>query len=192
MPKYMKGFFWYPTVAAFFIILVIIVSYFLNNKESYVSILNNISLIFHYSFLGLFIIRVLPNKPNQILAKITFTVFLALIFFLLITYDNTQRNTLAFGIANFGLMLFCLWYYFQLFNTIPIFNLLREPCFWIITGIFFSMSIHVPIFFSMGYLKNKISFQNYRLLIAVSLFCYGIMHLFFIKAYICAIHPQKV
>jgi len=122
-----------------------------------------------------------------------FAVFLVLLFFLLSVYDIKQDNTLAFGITNFGLMVFSLLYYFSLLNnTTPIINLLKEPSFWIITGVFFSMSLHIPVLFSMGYLHDKISLANFRFLMSASMVCYGIMHLFFIKAYLCAIHPQKV
>lgn len=118
--------------------------------------------------------------------------FLGLISYFLIASDLTKKNTFIFGVTNFGLIIFCIVYYHQLFNNLPTLNLLLEPSFWIITGVFFCMSIQIPVLLTIDYLRYKILINNYYLLHSLISFCYTIMHLFFIKAYLCATRQQKV
>lgn len=188
----MKGFFWYPAVGILVIIPNIISLHFFKNLNFLAFISGNISLIFHFCFLGIFIIKTITNKLIHIFLKTFFVIFLCLIIFLLVIKDIKENNRTAFAFANFGLIFFCIIYYHQLFNNIPILNLKQEPSFWIITGIFFCMSIHIPILITTDYLRYQISISNYRLLLSCPLFSYTIMHLFFIKACLCAIHPQRV
>ncbi len=191
IPFYLQRFFWYPTIGVVTISLALVANNLYRPFIFFANFTNNISLIFHYWFLSFFIIRAIPNVKKCYYLKIIFVTFIFLIVVFLSNDSLIQINTTAFGIANFGLMLFCLLYYYQLFNYIPTLNLLKEPSFWIITGIFFSMSVHIPILVTVDFLHSKISIEIYRLFACISMFCYSIMHLFFIKAYLCAIRLQK-
>ncbi len=192
IPRYLTGFFWYPTIA----FLTIIPAFFTLNYSlglfSLSKILNNISIVFHFVLLSIFILRAMPGEVNKKFIVTLIIVFLILILYFLAISDLTKRNTFIFGVTNFGLILFCVIYYYQLFNNIPTLNLLLEPSFWIVTGVFFCMSIQIPITLTIDYLKERIQLNNYYLLYSLISFCYTIMHLFFIKAYLCATHQRKV
>ena len=192
LPKYMKNFFWYPTVGILITIPIFVSAHFPQILEPSVRIINNISLLFHYSFLSFFIIRVTPQRNNQILHKLIFCVFLFLLIYFLAITNNKLRNHIAFGVSNFGLLIFCMTYYYRILNNVPNLILLNDPSFWIVNGVFFSMGVNLPFFFSMGYVDNFISSEIYQALAAMPRICYGIMHLFFIKAYLCAIQNLKV
>lgn len=191
LPGYMKGFYWYPLVALIILIPTYIMARFANGVDPWGKLLLNLSIIFHYTFLSLFVLRVIPSSANNIIYKIVFYIFLSLILIVLVINDYSKNNFDAYSIANFGLLIFCLFYYFNIFNNIPDLNLLNDASFWIITGVFFAMSVHLPSFFFMSYLYDKIFMDSYRPLMSIPRICYGIMHLFFIKAYLCAIRPQK-
>ena len=187
----MRGFFWYPTIGMALVIPNVLVIFFLKDFRYIASVINNISLIFHYTFLSIFIYKVIPSSKKDIIFKVFFAIFFCLIILCLAIKNIDKNNGLAFAIANFALVCFCLKYYSELFNNIPTFNLLREPSFWILSGIFFSMSLHIPVLMAKAYFPVNFLNEKFPILYNITLFCYGIMHLFFIKAYLCAIHPQK-
>lgn len=190
-PVYMRSFFIYPTVGILIIIPLFLTTHFFKSYRPYSSILNNLSTIFHYCFLSVFIIRVMPNRSIDNFIKSIFSIFLSLIIVVLITEDITKPNSFAFATANLGLAIFCIIYYLKLFNNLPILDLKNEPSFWIITGVFFCMSTHIPLITAYDYLNNKISIYNIRIINLVAIFCYVIMHLFFIKACLCSVRLQR-
>ncbi len=187
----MVGFFWYPLIA-----LLVTLSVFINKNffygNSLGSIINNLSLIFHYSFLSSFIIRVLPQKNKPRFIKVIFLFFLFLIIMTLLLSDMNTQVHVAFSISNLGLTIFCIIYYYQLFNNIPIIDLRKEPSFWIVTGVFFCMSMFIPISATRDYLKLKIGDAAQNFLYSILVFCYIVMHLFFVKAYLCAARQPKL
>lgn len=191
IPDYMRGFYWYPTIALIIIIPGYIAENYFKSYIEYSSILNNISLIFHYTFLSIFIIKVMPSYKDDILLKFVFGLFLLLLVFHLTQTNTNKQNTIAFVTANFGLTIFCLIYYYRLFNNLPVLNLLEEPSFWIITGVFFCMGVHIPLLIAWDYLHGKIPLHISRIHNAINIFCYIIMHLFFIKAILCSVRPQR-
>lgn len=191
IPYYMNYFFWYPLVALIIAIPLFIIANFFWSYYRYGSILNVFSLIFHYSFLSFFIIKVMPNNQNKRFPKILFIVFLFLIIAALTIKNVRIRSAVAFPTANLGLVVFSVIYYYKLFNNLPVLDLKNEPSFWIITGVFFCMSIHIPLSATVEYLYHKIPTHNLRIFMSLGAFCYIIMHIFFIKAFLCSIHPQK-
>lgn len=190
-PVYMRSFFIYPAVGLLIIIPLFLTTHFFKSYKPYSSVINNLSTIFHYCFLGAFIIRVMPNRSNNNVIKLIFATFLLLIFIVLFKEDITKPNSFAFATANLGLTIFCIIYYFKLFNNLPILDLKNEPSFWVITGVFFCMSTHIPLITAYDYLINKISLYSIRIINLVAIFCYVVMHLFFIKACLCSVRLQK-
>jgi len=192
IPKYMKGFYWYPTIA----LLVLSPTFFTDftNRE-YMKVcnyINNISILFHFAFLSTFILRVTPkiNRYKKYF-QFLFYLFLFLILIVLISNYLGKQVNQAFSISSFGLTIFCINYYYQLFNNIPKYDLKNEPSFWVVNGIFFCMSLHIPITSTVDYLQNKISRDLCNILLSILSFCYLVMHLFFIKAIVCSIRPRK-
>ncbi|MEO6489479.1 MAG: hypothetical protein ABIO04_06035, partial [Ferruginibacter sp.] len=190
IPNYMKGFFWYPAMGFLVLIPNFLALYFFPILVFPATTFNNLSVLFHYSFLTIFIINCLPKKRNIFLI-ILFVTFLILIIFILITKPLHNYNASAFAAANLGITIFSIIYYFQLFTNTPKINLRYEASFWIITGVFFCMSIHIPINGILDFVREKVSFKNLNLFASIGAFCYGVMHIFFIKAYICSIRPHK-
>lgn len=192
--KYMRNFYWYSVVAALIALLRVTSSNFgLPTKLIMVEI-SNYSILFHFGFLSMFIFSVLPDKKKlQFSVPLLLTVFSLTLFFL-ITYSAKKQNSTSYAISNLGLVIYCVIYYSSLFWDVPKQNLLKEPSFWIISGIFLCMSISIPINSLHGYLRNDdyIKLENRKNLFGIAYFAYGTLHLFLIKAYLCSIRPQKV
>ena len=63
---YMRSFFWYPTVGFIVMTLIFLAIFIFPEYKKMAAIIANLSLLFHYTFLSLFIIKVLPGKKNHI------------------------------------------------------------------------------------------------------------------------------
>lgn len=189
--SYMRNFYWYPFVALVTILSHLIASYFFINYVVIFVVLNNVALLFHFSFLSIFIMRA-ANKKITLSIKLLFILFFLMIVFFLIIHGVMKFNYSAFAIANFGLIFFSIFYYYELLTNLPTLNLKKEPSFWVVTGVFFCMATHLPVFSLLSYLSKKISYTNFNLLLAIPTLAYGIMHIFFIKAYLCSTRYLKL
>lgn len=182
----MKGFYWYSMVAGLITTISFLQKKFYILNRPIWGLINNLLLLFHFIFLSLFIYGVLANKKFFRIMNVLFFTFIIIILFCLFTNNLSGQNSTAFAFTNFGLVIFCCFYYFQLFEDMPTVNLLDEPSFWIINGIFFCMSATIPVLALRYYSLNKMSVYIYSIIEILIPFLYGIMHLFFIKAYLCS------
>lgn len=190
-PKILKRFCIYSLIAATNTIFNLLHNYFKASSNLTYGIVNNSLLLFHFIFLTAFIYQVLPNK---FISKIFFIIqafFLLIIIYSFFTNDLTKHQPTTFAVSNFGLVIFCFFYYYQLFESMPRINLLSEPSFWIVNGIFFSMCATIPVLLLRSFLTDTISADFYSIVVAIIPFSYGIMHLFFIKAYLCSMSQSK-
>jgi hypothetical protein len=190
VPKYLIGFYWYPVVGFITLFSEVLINTFFSEYKKYAWLINNLSVIYHFCFLSLFIIGVLNYKGNLKYLYFIFFVFFVLIIVSLFSNNLFKNIPLAFSISNFGLVLFCILYYFDLFNNMPELDLKETPSFWIITGVLFCMGTYFPISATVDYLSGKVSILIIMNLNNVLIVCYIIMHLFFIKAYLCV--PQRL
>lgn len=190
-PEYFSNFYWYSIVSLVNILPQLILYMFFKTFREQVSVIHNLSILFHFCFLSIFIIRVIYNERNLKYLVSVFIFFLALII-LALSYNNLQKFLpLAFTISNFGLVIFSIFYYYELFKNIPSKDLKKTPSFWVVTGIFFCMGAFLPVSGTVDYLRGKVSDLIILSLYNVMIFCYIIMHLFFIKAYLCVTHRSK-
>lgn len=184
IPIYMKMFFWYPFVSVLIVIPIFIIANFFMQFRNYAIMLTNVSTIFHFGFLSIFIIKLLPLK-NRRLVWVLFTLFLISLFIVLSTNNLEKQIHSAFSVTNIGLSIICIIYYFHLFKNLPVFDLKKEPSFWIVTGVFFCMSAHVPIAAFVDYLRDKVTFTTILALNNFLILTYIIMEVFFVKAILC-------
>ncbi|MEP7107110.1 MAG: hypothetical protein ABI760_03995 [Ferruginibacter sp.] len=187
----MNKFYWYSFVAFILVLFDLLQKYFSIASKNVYDLFYSILLLFHFIFLSLFIYRVLPNKKNSKYLKLLFFLFLLVILFCLFTNDLSIPQSTAYAFTNLGLVLFCCFYYLQLFDEMPTVNLLKEPAFWIISGIFFCMCATIPLNSLRGYLLDNIPYEIYLSMGGIGFFAYGVMHLFFIKAYLCSTSQPK-
>ena len=178
----MRSFIWYPLVG-FFVALLNVLSHITSDLKPFATSINNISLIFHYTFLAIFILRQYENrKLAQLLTPLSFLILVPIIF-LLVTNDISKNNRLAFSISGFWLIVICSGYYFGLLSSKQIIDLKLLPVFWIVTGVFFCMSLLIPLtlFLDISFNSEDINWKKY--FPRIGMICYGMMHILFIKAY---------
>lgn len=191
-PSYMRGFYWYSVVGIISTIPVFIEYNFLTVKFS--PYILNLSLLFHFPFLSLFLRKVISplNKTFQKYFWFIFLICMSLLIFLLFTNDLSKSINKAFAFANFCLVIFCVFYFYSLFKNIPKLNLLLEPSFWVVTGIFICMSISVPVSAVADYLISTNQIQHFKYFYSLISVSYLSMHIFFIKSYLCCSLQQRI
>ena len=189
---YMKGFYWYHFVA---IVIGVLGAYEIlwNGKNRFFILLNNLSVFFHYTFLCNFIKKATPNKSNPVLYTLIGVYIIGSVVMLgfYLNFDITKQVNFAFSIAYFILFVYCVIYYLQLLNNIPQVILLKEPAFWVVTGVFFSSSLNIPITFAINYFGINFIYKNLFLLSTLFALPYIILHLFLIKAILCSTNPIR-
>jgi hypothetical protein len=185
IPPYMRGFYWYSVVGAI-VCLLFWYSRLFSEKELFVKI-NLASLLFHYWFLGNFFKKILVPSNNKIGNIFLFLSLFILIVFVIINLI-TKTTSLSFTTANFVLLVLSLGYYFQLFQKAPNQILFNEPAFWVVTGVFIAMGISLPVILFSDFIRMHKTFtkEEYYFLNLIAGIPNAIMHIFFIKAYVCS------
>ncbi|MBU3714080.1 MAG: hypothetical protein FGM46_03945 [Ferruginibacter sp.] len=190
IPKYLEGFYWYNIVAFFFALLSFVETFITGIKIS--PFLLNFSLLFHFIFLGSFIIKTMPTSSLTKWLKVAFVIFTVLLLAYILSDNFFKINNKAYSISNFSLTIICLFYYFQLFRKPPILSLKEMPSFWIVSGVFFGMGINTPFSAIVDFFKNKPMIINHVFFYVLMTNGYIIMHLFFIKGFLCSSKVKKI
>ena len=190
-PKYMRGFFVYSIMAVAFAFLHTLKEYCKIIPQNIFSIINNLSIYCHYIFLGLYIISFNYEMKIRKKAFSIFWLFLFLITLSLLVKEISFGNKLAFAAANSGLAVLCIFYYYTIVNQTKSFVLVKEPSFWVVNGVFIGMIMNVPLHIARNFFIREDGYEIWAFLFALCSLAYIIMHIFFIKAYLCIIRPDK-
>ena len=185
---FVKNIFWY-CLAAFLIINMVVFARPLGLTIYQVLILNFLSGIFNFCFLGIFIMKHLASRVNLKYARIIFILFYLLTLYAT-AYELTFFNSSGYFFTQVGLLILPSIYFLDLFQNIPSEPFWNYPEFWIISGIFTSNSILLPFLgFSHYYPSVKEIIVGYNSIISgLSLF---ILYAFICKGILCTLRTQK-
>ena len=148
-----------------------------------------ISVLFHYCFLGFYILRELKGRAIKHVASVSFFIFyLASIWG---TQSQLQdHNMLGFIITSVGLFILSVVYFLDLFGRIKEKPFWFFPDFWVVSGIFVLNSINIPPYLFSTFLYYN-SPKLYNTVFLIHSFAYILMHLFFIKGMLCQIQRRS-
>jgi len=194
IPKYMKRFLLYLFIGGLMAAIYLTTIFFeAKHNMAFFNRVNLISLFFHFVFLSLFIIKIISDH-NGGGFRIMYILLLGLSMGLLTAILNDfcyNTSAVSFCLSSFLLVLFCLFYYYNIFHNSPTIMLLEEPSFWIITGIFIGMTLSFPMIIFWDFLDLSLKKPTKRLIQSFANIPYIIMHIFFIKAYLCLLNKPK-
>ncbi len=188
----MKGFYWYSFVAVMSTTFGMVML-FTNEVMSHSFFMaNKLSFIFHFVFLNVFIYRVLKNAVIKRLFIFIFSLFLFVILYILLKTLVDKNSYVVNTITNFFLVVSCFFYYYDFFESVPVKKLFYESSFWVVGGIFICMTVTVPLNAIRGFFPRESSDEINLYMGAIASFSYGIMHLSFVKAYLCSTKLQEI
>lgn len=149
--------------------------------------IHRFSILLHFGLLSSFFLNIIEiNRIRTILIIIIIliTPILIITIFKSIIHDESFYTIV---ISNIFLIFFSISYFVQLFYIIPQTSILKDPNFWVTCGIFISMGMSIPNNMMENYLTHYIKDNDF--FVFTNIFgktAYGIMHLFFIKAFLCS------
>lgn len=188
---YMKGFFFCPLISLAVSANSISSRFFFLYPIEKNFLIQNILHLFDLLFWVLFFLKIPKIKRDFKKIKILFvsTLTIATLLFYLNTSDNPNLHIHV--LSNMCKTIFCIFFYNNLFKNLPDQNILLEPSFWIIAGLFFYSCLSLPFYALHSYIKQQFISIIYSNIFSISNMLIIIMHLFFIKAYLCTIRQHK-
>jgi hypothetical protein len=145
--------------------------------------------IFEFFVFIIFFQKSIHSNIYQNGIKIIITLFIVSSIGLL-TYDLVYFGTLQikttyslFNIQAILILFPCIFYYLEIFQFNPTFNLLQDSAFWVTTGIFFFMISTLPFSLLINYLRNtdRILYNS----------MFAIFHVFYILLFFMIIRGSK-
>ena len=149
--------------------------------------IHRISILLHFSILSTFFLKVIIIKKIRLFLKFSIGIIVPILIFTILAAIKQDKSFYTIVIANICLVVFSITYFIQIFYQTPQYNILNEPNFWITSGIFISMGMSIPNNMMENYLNQYI--RDLDFFVFTNIFgksAYGIMHLFFIKAFLCS------
>lgn len=183
-------FFILPLLSFLISINTILYKYFNCYSLSEQYFIQKILFILQFVFWSLFFLSILTNY--KLILKIFFALFLTAII-LTMFYNNIYAPKFySYAIINLGITFFCIIYLNNLFKIRPDLNLIKTSSFWIVSGAFFYSSITFPFYFSHSFIQHLFSKNAASNIFSSSNISIIIMHIIFIKAYLCQNRQRKM
>ncbi len=188
---YMRGFYFCPLIALLLSINAIYSLYFPVYFKDMLFTIQNCLFILDLLFWYHFFLKVLNNKKDS--EKLEKLLLLTLLFAVYLIFFSTAgtKNLHVIALTAICKTIFCVFFYYKLFKNLYYQNILKEPSFWIITGLIFCSCLSLPFYGLHSYIKSQFSSLISSNIFSVSNMLIIIMHLFFIKAYLRTIQVHK-
>lgn len=190
IPNCLKFFYINPLLATLISISTIL--YFLLNRttDSLTAIIEKSFFLLDFIFWIFFFYQTIINKSMAIKTAVIVIGAITLLATSLVSIFIWSPY-IGLAVANTGKFLFCIVYFFSLFNSFPTTILKNDPIFWIVIGLFFYTTFTLPTYITNPYLNSiKQGFIQY-ILFAIGNIAIIIMHILFIKGQVCIIRQYK-
>lgn len=185
VPKPLHKFYLYPLLGFLLSLTTIVKHFFYELSEVTVSKIESSYVILEPILLSYFYVLLFEKRKERIYIYIL-SLFLIFGEFLIVIQSGFKTfNHTIVAISN---LVFCLYssiYFSGLFKEVPVKKLSSDASFWIVSGIFFYAAVSLPLFPFNDYFRNSHMIEYSRVTTAAINFTIIVMHLFFIKAFLC-------
>jgi hypothetical protein len=191
-PFYLRRFYLYPLLTLLLSLNTFAVDFFKLTSTAHQASIEKIIFTIDFSFFAYFFISVVEEKSMKQLIKMVSILFLLGTVVSWIFFAETKLYHYYFrAYHNLGKLIFCLIYLYSIFNCSPKLILKKEPAFWITSGLLFYTTVTIPIFLSYYYLAINRQISILSILFPLTNISIILMHLLFIKGYLCTIQQRK-
>ena len=190
-PSMINSFFICPLIALLLSANTITHDFFLHYNNRIHFTIQNILFLFDLIYWTSFFLKLFNAKvySKRIIFIILITLLIASLTFFV--NDLNRPNLYFSAIFNICKCLFCILFYHKLFKIIPNKIITNEPSFWFVTGLFFYSCISIPFYTLHNYIKEIFQSSISLDIFAISNILIIVMHIFFIKAYLCIVQQRK-
>jgi hypothetical protein len=145
--------------------------------------------IIHFLFLSNFIIGEIEsiNEKNK---KFFFIIFI-LLFLVVMIYDFIMLRHYSSTLSNVGLIILCIYYFKKLASSSSIVNFKSDSAFLLITGVFYSSGILLPILLFSSYLRMNFPEDTFYLIGTLSPIASAILYILSLKSFLCLYRIKK-
>lgn len=126
------------------------------------------------------------RKSLAIAGLLFFSVSFSLLIYQIIYFDTAQLWCvhLLFNLQALSLLLLSIFYYLEIFKRKQSLELLKEPSFWVVTGLSFVLICTFPLSLCINYLY-KSDRANYHALYSLFYISYFMLFLMIIQGHLC-------
>jgi hypothetical protein len=152
----------------------------LNGRNKYINIAGYIYLVLEYLIYIYLLQKFIKSQLVKIYLRISLAIILPLWGFLWVSDMNVVRAISIFTLIESLIILgSCFYFFYELLKYPPLFQLNKEPAFWIVTGITFLFICLIPVYLGLLILGTIESVQ------AIDYIGYMIIIVLFLKGILC-------
>ena len=150
-------------------------------------VLYNIFTVFETAVFAYFLYQVIRSPFMKKITLLLLSLFL--LYFTSTTLLNGPyyHNYKAVALESIVILIPCLTFFRELFTRREPLDLLKEPSFWMITGIFFYLATIFPLFITMPWLRSHGLKNVAHGLYSINDFAVSVTYFLFIKGFTCRI-----
>jgi hypothetical protein len=154
-------------------------------------LINSLSSTVFFCFF-IYILRVLINgrKVKRILLYCIIglpVIFLVNIF---LVQGSQVYQSITYSLGCLLIVAACIYYFWELFQNRNYINLVREPAFWICSGLLFYSTCSFPVYALLNFMNN-ISHAVVLDIVIIADLVYILLYLSFTIAFLCRLRPRK-
>lgn len=136
----------FPPFLLIVTILLGIMGYIVYQYKNDIALLNILT-IFQCCFYFFVLYRIIRNNiVRKVALHLVWTYPLVVGFNILFIQKHNTFHSITYSLAGLLIVAFCIFYFFELFQRLQTVNLLRNPDFWICSGLLFYFSSTFPIY----------------------------------------------
>lgn len=151
----------------------------------------NLLPVVQFGFFSYFFSQVMPNeKAKRVLAKTIFVLPLLCLINFFFIQGTRVFNTYTFMASAIVMIILATMYFYQSFNRETVNSRLREPSFWINTGILFFFVCTASVIGASNYI-SVLPMETRKTLSAIILLVSAFFYLTFLIAFICQINIRR-
>lgn len=151
-------------------------------------------LIINYTNVGFVIIeffifydllfQIIRNKHLKRIMQLMQILFIILSTYIFVNYPIFPIPLLFNIINSFLLLIPCLFFFYEVFNTTPSTSLANQPAFWIVTGFAFMIICTLPFYFLETFFLNNMP-DLYNRICTLNYVFYCLLFFLICRAYLC-------
>ena len=133
-----------------------------------------------YAIFVYFMLNCIHSVKRKRITKINAALFFLIILIAWARNPRFEYSPSLFSLESIFLILPCLLYFYELFTDIRMEPLKDQSSFWVVTGILFLNACSIPLFLSVGMLRNY-----FNVAFTLNYILYIIFFILLIRAYLC-------